>query len=72
MLSKKFIIAGSVLSIGLIVSNAHFVLGSDFPMSLFGLALPFSERGFVVLIGGGLIGLRWLFVHGNPSDNDEP
>jgi len=71
MLSKKFIIAGSILSIGAITLNAHFVLGADFPMSLFGLTLPIGERGFVMLLGVGLIGLRWFFVHGNPSDNDE-
>jgi hypothetical protein len=71
MLSKKFIIAGAILSIGVIALNAHLVLGADFPMSLFGLTLPFGERGFVMLLGVGLIGLRWFFVHGNPSDNDQ-
>jgi len=54
----------------LIASNAHFVLGANFPMSLFGFALPFSERGFVVLIGVRLIGLRWFLVHRHRPDND--
>ena len=71
MLSKKFIIAGAILSIGVIALNAHLVLGADFPMSLFGLTLPISQRGFVFLIGVGLIGLRWFLVHRNRLNNDE-
>jgi len=70
MLSKKFIIAGSILSIGLIFLNAHFVFGSVVPMSLFGLTLPISQRGFVFLIGVGLIGLRWYLVHRTRPNND--
>ena len=63
MLSKKFIIAGAILSIGVIVLNAHLVFGSAFPLSLFGWTFPFSERGSVMFLGVGLISLRWFFVH---------
>ena len=70
MLSKKFIISGSVLLIGLIFLNVHFVFGSVVPMSVFGLTLPISQRGFVFLIGVGLLGLRWFLVHRNHPDDD--
>ncbi|MBI2180384.1 MAG: hypothetical protein HYU31_06150 [Deltaproteobacteria bacterium] len=43
MLSKKFIIAGSILSIGLIFLNAHFVFGSVVPMSLFVVGFSSTE-----------------------------
>ena len=71
MLIKKFIIAGLILSIGLVMLNAHLVFGSDFQMSLFGVPLPFNQRGFVLLLGVGLIGLRWFLVHRKRTDNDE-
>ena len=71
MLIKKFIIAGLILSIGLVMLNAHLVFGSDFQMLLFGVPLPFNQRSFVLLIGVGLIALRWFLVHRKRADNDE-
>ena len=71
MSTKKVIVISFIASVGLLAWNAQFVFGSVFPMSLFGLTLPFSERGSVMFLGVGLIGLRWFFVHRTRPDNDE-
>ena len=71
MLRKKLIIAGLIISLSLIILRAYFVFGSDFQTWGLGLILPLSQRGFVLLIGVGLIGLRWFLAHRNQSDNDE-
>jgi hypothetical protein len=52
--------------------RAYFVFDSDFPISLFGLIVPFSQRGFVLLIGVGLIELRWFLVHRHRFDSNGP
>ena len=72
MLSKKFIIAGVIISLSLMALRAHFVFDSDFQIWLFGLILPSSPRGFVLLIGVGLIGLRWFLVHRHRPDQEGP
>ena len=71
MLRKKLIIAGLIISLSLIILRAYFVFGSDFQTWLLGLILPLSQRRFVLLIGVGLIGLRWFLANRNQSDNDE-
>ena len=71
MLRKKLIIAGLIISLSLIILRAYFVFGSDFQTWLLGLILPLSQRGFVLLIGVGLIGLRWFLVHQKRTDNDK-
>ena len=70
MLRKKLIIVGLIIALSLMDLRAYFVFASDFQIWLFGLILPSSPRGFVLLIGVGLIGLRWFLVHRNRTDND--
>jgi hypothetical protein len=72
MLRKKLIIAGLIIALSLMALRAYFVFDSDFHISLFGLILSLSQRGFVLLIGVGLIGLRWFLVHRHRPDNDGP
>lgn len=72
MLSKKLIIAGLITALSLMALRAHFVTDSDFQISLFGLILTLSQRGFVLLIGVGLIGLRWFLVHRHRPGNHGP
>ena len=66
----SLIIVGFLSAFILVILNAyfHFAIPSRIPS--FTLELPIGERDITLLVGVGLMGLRWFLVHRKQSDND--
>ena len=67
----SLIVIGLLTAFILVALNADILFGVSFGFPSSDFDLPFNDRAAVLLIGVGLIGLRWFLAHRNPSDNDE-
>ena len=67
----SLIVIGLLTTFALVALNADSLFGVSFGIPSSAFDLPFSDRASVLIIGVGLIGLRWFLVHNNKSDNDE-
>ena len=67
----SLIIVGLLAGLISVFLNAHFLISAFFQISSFSLTLPFNQRDLVLLIGVGLIGLRWFLVHRKRTDDEE-
>ena len=54
-----------------IALNADSLFGVRFGIPSPAFELPFNDRASVLIIGVGLIGLRWFLAHRKHSENDE-
>ncbi len=66
----SLIIVGFLSAFILIILNAYFHITVPSRIPSFTLNLPIGERDIILLIGLGLVGLRWFLVHRKRSDND--
>ena len=72
MLNRTSLIVSGLLSAFILAAlNADFLFGVSFGFPSSDFDLPFNDRATVLIIGVGLIGLRWFLAHRNPSDDDE-
>ena len=67
----SLIVSGLIIAFILVALNADFLFGVSFGFPSSASDLPISDRATVLIIGVGLIGLRWFLAQRNPSDDDE-
>jgi len=67
----SFIVIGLLAVLVGIVSNTRFLFGSVTEILVFVLTPLFNQRDLVLLIGLGLMGLRWLLVHRKRTDKEQ-
>jgi hypothetical protein len=71
MLTKtSLIVVGFLSAFILVILNTYFHLSIPSRIPSFTLDLPIDERDIIILLGVGLIGLRWFLVHRTRPDND--
>src|SRR3989337_564225 len=71
MLTKtSLIVVGFLSAFILVILNAYFKFATPSRIPSFTLDLPIGERDITLLLGVGLIGLRWFLVHRKQPDND--
>ncbi len=71
MLTKtSLIVVGFLSAFILVILNAYFQFAIPSRIPSFTLDLPIGERDIILLVGVGLIGLRWFLVHRKQPDND--
>ena len=71
MLTRTSLIIVGLLSAFILgIFSAYFQFAVPSRISSFTLDLPIDERDIILLVGVGLIGLRWFLVHRNRTDND--
>jgi hypothetical protein len=64
------IIVGFLSPFILVILNSYFHFSIPSRIPSFTLDLPIGERDIILLLGVGLLGLRWFLVHRKRPDND--